>query len=142
MSEAIVLAQIAQARRRAKIEITELDALVDSGTYTPTLTGVVNVTGTTANQCFYSRNNSVVTVSGIISVDPTAAGDVQVGISLPVASAFATAYQCAGVGGAPLIAGLVAAIIGDSTNDRAVMRWNAVDTTNQEIAFTFQYLIV
>jgi hypothetical protein len=113
-----------------------------SGTYTPTLTGVANVAASTAYACQYVRVGNVVTVTGKVDVDPTAAVATQLGISLPVASNLATAQQCAGVAFSPTIAGQGAAILGDTANDRAQMEWIAVDVTNQPMAFTFMYLVV
>ena len=113
-----------------------------SGAYTPTLTNVTNLDGSTAFECQYLRLGSVVTVSGKITVDPTAAGAVQLGLSLPIASALAAAEQCAGVAASPGIAGQGAAILADATNDRAEMQWIAVDTTSQTMAFTFTYRVL
>jgi hypothetical protein len=113
-----------------------------AGTYTPTLTNVANLDASTAYACQYLRVGATVTVSGKVDVDPTAAGSAQLGISLPIASNFATAQQCAGTAFAPAIAGQGAAILGDTTNDRAQMQWIAVDTTNQAMYFTFTYQVV
>jgi hypothetical protein len=113
-----------------------------SGTYTPTLTGVANVAASSAAIAQWLRVGSVVTVSGTVTVDPTAAGLTQLGISLPVASAFTLAAQCAGVAAAPGVAGQCAAIVGDATTDRAELRWTAVDVTSQLWAFTFTYEVL
>ncbi len=113
-----------------------------SGTYTPTLTNVANLDASTAYSCQYLRVGSVVTVSGRVDVDPTAAVATQLGISLPVASNLANANECAGTGFASAIAGQGAAIRGDATNDRAEMVWTAVDITNQPMFFSFCYRVI
>lgn len=112
-----------------------------SGTYTPTLTNTLNLDGSTALQCQYMRVGDVVTVSGALNANPTAAGDTQLGISLPIASNLTSVQTCCGVAANSLVAGLSAAILGDATNERAVMQWNAVDTGNRTMYFTFSYLI-
>jgi hypothetical protein len=115
-------------------------------TYTPTLTALANVTGTTARVCQYIRIGSVVHVSGQMDVDPTSdATPVEVGISLPVASDFAQTFQCAGTGygfdGSTV--GRSAGILGDVTNNRATMAWVELNGAgNKTWSFSFTYLIV
>lgn len=113
-----------------------------SGTYTPTLTNVANLDGSTAYAAQYSRVGNTVTVTGKVDVDPTAGASTQLGISLPIASNFANAQECAGVAFASGIAGQGAAIQGDATNNRAEMVWVAVDTTNQSMFYTFSYQVI
>lgn len=115
---------------------------VAPGTYTPTLTAVTNVAASTAHSCQYLRVGPTVTVSGLVEVDPTGAGSVELGISLPVASNFTAAEQCAGVAASPAVAGLSAAILADATTDRASLQWVAVDTANRTFAFTFMYRVL
>lgn len=121
---------------------TDLAGQTDSGTYTPTLTNVANLDGSTAYACQWLRVGNVVTVSGRVDADPTAAGAVQLGVSLPIASNLANARECAGTAVAPGVAGLCAAVVGDATNDRAEFQWIAVDTTNQAFYFSFTYQII
>lgn len=113
-----------------------------SGTYTPTLNNTTNVAASTAYSCQFIRTGNVVTVSGRVDVDPTAAGAVLLGISLPFASNLANANECAGSAAASGIAGQSAAISGDAANDRASMQWVAVDVTNQPMFFTFTYRVI
>lgn len=114
-----------------------------SGTYTPTLTNVANLDASTPYQCQYMRVGSVVTVSGLVDVDPTAgATPTELGISLPIASTLAAAQNCAGTAFASAIAGQGAAIMGDVANARAQMAWISGDTTNQPMYFNFSYLII
>lgn len=115
----------------------------ESGTYTPTLTNVANLTASTAYQCQYMRIGTTVSVSGKVDADPTTTlTATQLGISLPIASNIGAVEDCAGTAFAPAIAGQGAAILGDATNNRAEMNWNAVDVTNQSMYFTFQYQIL
>lgn len=123
--------------------LTAALAVLTSGTYTPTLTNVANLAASTAFLCQYMRVNNVVTVSGRVDVDPTtAATDTQLGISLPIASNFANAFECGGTAWAPTLTSEGAAILADPVNDRAVMQWKAVDVTNAARYFSFTYQVI
>lgn len=113
-----------------------------AGQYTPTLTNVANVAASTAYQCQYLRVGGTVFVSGLVDVDPTAVGAVQLGISLPVASNFGAVEDCAGVAASSGVAGQSAAIAGDAANNRAEMQWVAVDVANRPMYFTFGYQVI
>lgn len=115
---------------------------ITSGTYTPTLTNVANLDASTAYICQYVRVGSVVTVSGKVDVDPTAAASTQLGITLPIASNFSTAEQCAGTAFASGVAGQGAAILADAVNDRAQLQFVTSNTTNQPMYFTFTYQVI
>ena len=112
------------------------------GTYTPTLTSVANLDGSTAYSCQYMRVGDVVTVSGQVDVNPTTLTNTQLGISLPIASNLANSNECSGTACCPTIAGISAAIIGDITNNRAELKYIASDVTNQPMYFTFTYRII
>ena len=118
-----------------------------SGTYTPTLTGVTNIQGLTAFVCQYSQLGDVVTVSGQINIDPTAAGDTVFGISLPIASNFASRTQCGGVvttGEGLNVIGPVCAfgIYADASNDRAAVYGYVLFTGNTATSFIFSYKVI
>ena len=122
--------------------VTGLQFTSIANTYTPTLTNVANLDGSTAYVTSFARLGASVIVWGQVDVDPTAGASTQLGISLPVASNFANARQCSGTAFSPTIAGQGAAILADSTNDRAEMQWIAVDTTNQPMNFIFGYQVI
>lgn len=120
---------------------------IASGTYTPTLTSALNITGTTSGVSQWIRVGNVVTVScGNIVVDPTSTGTTaQVGISLPIASNFTSDVQCGGTGvivqgaGTAYLAGVITA---DTTNDRAVLTWEVgASAASTQCAFSFTYLV-
>lgn len=113
-----------------------------SGTYTPTLSNTTNLDASTAYTCQYLRVGSVVTVSGKVSIDPTAAGLVELGITLPIASNFTAQEQLGGSGSFSTIGSRSAAILADTTNDRALLSYVGTDTTNQPLYFTFTYQII
>jgi hypothetical protein len=117
-----------------------------SGTYTPTLTGVTNVSSTTAFTCQYMRVGNVVTVSGKISVTATANNSQTVlGISLPIASNFAADENCGGL--AHTINNTAAdqhgaSIYADATNDRATFEYYETHGSADVFTFTFTYRII
>jgi hypothetical protein len=117
------------------------DGNVYSGTYTPTLTAVTNVAATVSDVCTYMRVGNTVTVSGLIQIDPTATGAIEVGVSLPVASNFNATSQAVGTvsDSAATIVGLVAS---DATNDRMSLLANATTTANRNVAFHATYRVI
>ncbi len=134
----------ARANHTGTQSISSLSDLLTlaSGTYTPTLTNTTNLSASTAYVSQYLRVGNTVTVSGRIDADPTTTGDVQLGISLPIASDFANSYECGGVASSNVVAGQCAAIVADAANNRAKMQWAAVDITNNAMYFSFTYLVV
>lgn len=117
--------------------------ILASGTYTPTLTGVTNVSSSTPRQATYMRVGNTVTVAGQMDITPTGAGAVTIGISLPIASSFTTAYQCGGTGHcSTALTGHGGGIIADATNDRAEFSYlDAVGSTDT-FSYTFTYQIL
>ena len=119
--------------------------LIDSNTYTPTITNVLNVTSSTAKSCQWLRVGNVVTVSGQVDVTPTAgAASTTVGISLPVASDFTTSEHC---GGATCEGGsgqyTPGAILADATNNRASLVFKSgAAATAHAMLFTFTYRVL
>jgi hypothetical protein len=114
-----------------------------SGTYTPTLSNTTNVSASTARQCTYMRVGNTVTVSGQLDIDPTTTLTATLlGISLPIASSLSTVYQLAGTASSMNIANESAGIEADPTNDRASLRYIAVDVTNHPMTFTFTYEVI
>jgi hypothetical protein len=115
------------------------------GTYTPTLTNVLNVTSSSAKVCQYTRVGNTITVSGQVDVTPTAgAASTTVGISLPVASALTSSEQCAGSaceGGSGQYA--PGAILADAANDRASLVFKSVGAgAAHAMLFTFTYRVL
>lgn len=115
---------------------------ITSGTYTPTLTNVTNLDASSVTLCQYMRVGNTVTVSGKITVDPTATGTVQLRLTLPIASALTQSFQVAGTAAASGIAGQVAAILGDAANDEGFLQFVTTDVTSQAMYFSFTYQIL
>lgn len=121
---------------------TYFDSLyVLSGTYTPTLTGVTNVAASSANVCQWMRVGNMITVAGIVGIDPTAAAATELGVSLPVASNFTTNLELGGTFGDHTTAANIGIIRADATNDRARFLINTPDTANRNYSFIFMYQV-
>lgn len=70
---------------------------ITSGTYTPTVTGLNNISSITARTCRYARNGNVVLVSGAITGTLSAVDATIFRITLPISSTFTDAYDASGV---------------------------------------------
>lgn len=116
---------------------------IASGTYTPTLTHVSNISASTAAIAQWIRIGNVVTVSGKVNITFTL-GTVTLGISLPIASNFATETQCAGASGLTnsLFTTTSIGVHADAANDRASLTFNTASSTTADFAYTFTYLVV
>lgn len=118
-------------------------ANLTSGTYTPTLTGVTNVTSSTPANCQYIRNGNTVIVYGSLQVTTTLAVATEVDISLPVASNIAAATDANGVGNASSAIGTNGYVDGDATNDRARLNFIGLAVGGSgTIFFSFSYTIL
>jgi hypothetical protein len=114
-----------------------------SGTYTPTLTNSANLTASTARLCTFSRIGNSVTVAGQVDIDPTTTLTLTtLGISLPIASNFTTAFQAGGASAAIDVSDGSAGIQSDATNDRVTFQYVCTDVTNHTMTFTFTYQIL
>jgi len=116
-----------------------------SGTYTPTLTGVTNVSSSTTRLATYMRVGNTVTVAGQINVTPTANNtQTTIGISLPIASNFSTAYQAGGAGQRTPSSstGHGMAIYSDATNDRVEFDYYETNGTTDTMTYTYTYQII
>lgn len=115
--------------------------IVVSGTYTPTLTNVTNISSNTSYQCQYIRVGNVVTVSGAVSITATATGSVQLGISLPVASNIGGSNTCAGTSNNASGA-YPGSVYGDGTNKRAQVNIANHPTSSLLHYFSFTYQVI
>ena len=117
---------------------------IGSGTYTPTLVNGANVAASVAYSSQFMRVGNVVTVSGKVDIDPTAAAGTltQLRISLPIASDFANAQECSGTAFTPDVAGQGAAIFADTTNNDATVSFATNDLSNKSMFYTFTYVIL
>jgi hypothetical protein len=121
-----------------------VDGLLVSGTYTPALTYLANMTSAIARICKYIKIGNIVHVFGEIYFTQTTLGlETGIGISLPVASDFTTPYQCSGVAntyyGTMPMPGTVKA---NTTSNIAELRFANSNVTTGSIFFSFGYEVV
>ena len=121
--------------------ISDLPVLA-SGVWTPTLTNTTNVAASTTYEGQYIRVGSVVTVSGKVDIDPTAAAATELEISLPIASNLGATEDCAGTACGLTTVTSVAAILGQVTNNTASLQYTATDTGNKSFYYTFTYSLI
>jgi hypothetical protein len=77
-------------------------ATLASGSYTPTLTAAANIDAATPQTAQYLRVGNTVTVSGIITIDPTTANTLTaLDMTIPIASAFSVIADCGGTAVTP-----------------------------------------
>lgn len=117
-----------------------IDAVLQYGSWTPTITNVTNVTATIANG-FFTRVGDVVNFSLQITIDPTATGAVEIGLSLPVTSAFTADTDAAGTATSRGSSDKVAVVQADGTNDRLSIVYTCTDITAQVFHITGQYRV-
>jgi hypothetical protein len=115
-----------------------------SGVYTPTLFNTTNVAASTAIECQWMWVGNMVQVTGSVQIDPTAASALTtLGISLPIASNLGNARQCAGTACMSTTIISPGVILGDATNNRALLQFFAsTDAANRVWYFTFMYQIL
>ena len=114
-------------------------------TYTPTLTGVTNVSTTSANLSAWIRVGNAVLVFTRLSVAATATNTVtEVRCSLPVASNFGSAIQCVGAGAIMQNVVEVAAVgvQADAANDEALFRFVSTSTSSRIYTVVFGYIVI
>jgi hypothetical protein len=115
---------------------------ITTGVYVPTHALGSNAAAATMYNTLYTRLSDRVIVSGHADVDPTAGGAVttSIGISLPVASNLTGTMDLSGVMTAPGFTE-TGTIIGDITNDQALLTFQSATANNHQIAFVFQYKV-
>lgn len=125
-----------------KIE-TLSNTTLASGVYTPTGSNESNFNGTVSlSQAQYMRVGSVVTVSGLFTADPNAAGGTtSFEMTLPISSDLGAVEDLAGAAIGP-IDGLSGTIKGVIANNTAQVRFITSDTTSRVWSYIFAYRII
>lgn len=110
-----------------------------AGTYTPTLTNTTNIdSSSVVGPLTYCRVGNIVTVSGALNIDATAAGNTVLGITVPIASNFAATTDGTGIGSSQTNNN-TGNISADATNDRVSLTYQATSTANTGWRVMFQY---
>lgn len=132
-----------EAREKINENFTELyDGIGSSGTYNPTFTAVTNLDGTPTSSSFkWMRIGNIVHVSGRFTYDPTAGSTFsEFRLSLPVASNFAAAADCAGCGGDA--SNVAFEVSGDATNNEAQVNFTSAGTGSSTASLMFTYIVI
>lgn len=128
--------------REDSIHATMGGTTLAHGTYTPSLTHVQNIIGSTAYVCQYLRVGNTVTVSGRIDIDPDVTVTITyIDMSLPIASAFTASTQAAGTIGSDGLneSGTIKA---ESTNDRVQITLFPTSVASRNCYFTYTYQVL
>lgn len=111
-----------------------------AGTYTPTGTVVTNLDSVTPGVFRYARIGNTVFVAGTATVDPTASGAINFGLSLPFASNLATTDDLSGQANTSSLSGVCQS---DTTNDRADVLVGAnTSTSSYSLRISFSYRVI
>lgn len=115
------------------------------GVYTPTLTGVLNVTSTTSHPATWIQVGKSVTVSGQFEVTPTTnSAETKIGFSLPISSNFSTQYQAGGVASTygTGVTEHSGGFYSDATNDRVELDYFETHGGVNSFSYQFTYQII
>lgn len=117
---------------------------IASGTYTPTSTPVAGVTTVTSSAHQWTRVGNVVTVSGYASVLVTGGAAPLFRQTLPIASNFASGFQCVGTAFCSFAPnGLAGYVIGDNVNDQAGVSLIGTPTAGTyDFFYQFTYVVL
>ena len=119
------------------------DGNIFSGTYTPTLTNTTNIASSTAFRCQYMRVGNVVTVSGRVTIDPTASGTLtELSMTLPVDATFADQEELGGVfAGSGSGTGNCGNIRAETSTENALFQFIPDSGASRTYFFTLTYRI-
>jgi len=76
--------------------VAQLDFPIVQTSYSPTKTDVTNIGTASVTTSYYQRTGNKIEVWGEITIDPTATGDTQITLSLPIASSITNSYDLSG----------------------------------------------
>ncbi len=123
----------------------KVDPIIESGTYTPTITDSLNIDSTVLFGAHYTRINNIVTVSIMTTVDFSVGGSLSIiGLTIPVASDFTNENDVVGSAISDLEqnssnrAGRCVADIGDN---KVYLRITHSGSGNHYVAINFTYEI-
>ncbi len=116
-------------------------ALPSEGTYTPVAIAGVNVDEAVASEAQWIRVGNKVIVSGVLVVNPTAAGACSADIPLPFPSTITDLAQLAGT--ANQENGVdTGSVLGSVLTGNASMEWTATSTGAYNMAYIYLYQII
>lgn len=111
-----------------------------SGDYTPTITNILNVTGSTIHPLYFFGVSTELDVRGEISIQTTAAGSTQFRLNLPITSLIPNSYILSG-SGSETTGAFPLSIRGDTVNNQALFEFTAPAASTYVLHFKFGYRI-
>jgi hypothetical protein len=118
------------------------DGNVFSGTYTPTLSNLVNISASSTYVCQYMRVGNIVTVSGKITIVSSSTTTNTFNMSLPIPSNFSAQEQCAGSFSNGNASGSSFTIFADVANDNAFFSMRPGVASSNDYCFSFTYQVI
>lgn len=117
-----------------------------SGSYSPVLTAVANISATTTRDCRYFKEGKIVRVTGVFEAQATAgaATNTSMGIDLPpdYPMDISSSIVLYGIAASGTALGSVPRIVGDASNNRAQAQWISDTTVNLVFSFYFEYPVL
>jgi hypothetical protein len=118
--------------------------LIDAGGYTPVFTSVGNIAAVGTTQAhlwarFKGSNADVVAVSGAKGYTPTAAGQCDARMTVPVATNFSSSSEARGPISAAIATFQGGGTFADTATDEVNLRWFTSGTTAHNITYCYLY---
>lgn len=123
------------------LDFTTLPTLA-AGTYSPTISGILNVTSSSLISAMYQRVGTIVDVNVEIDVVPTATSITTIEVSLPVASNFTATSDATGI--VTHLVGstnVLASGVGNIATDKFSISFNGTASVSNYIKAQFKYEI-
>lgn len=117
---------------------------IASGTYTPSLNIIANISAATPHKFMWARVGNVVSGSGMIEVDAANPGTANLRISIPIASTFAAEEDAAGTIGLTNISfsGIIKANVANGDLELVFEPVSGGSLSSQEVRVMYQYEIL
>ena len=120
-----------------------LELRTTGDTYLPIAVGVTNITDVMAQTAQWFRVRNLVTVSGLLSVNPAASGaDTEVAIPLPIPSNLTVISNLAGTGAALDTTNEAWGAYADTVNKRAILSAFVTNGADHLVSYSFTYEIL
>lgn len=119
---------------------------LSSGTYTPTISNLTNVSTTTAQVCNYSRNGNIVMITGYLLASATVATTTAcfVDITIPIASTFSSTIDATGVSNLVVnnAQGNTGGIAANTSTNKITIGWSSSPSTGSlPVYFSLSYIV-
>lgn len=116
--------------------VAQLNFPIVQTSYTPTKVDVTNVASASVTTSYYERTGNKIEVWGEVTIDPTATGDTQITLSLPIASSMSNSYDLSGSAAAYDVNQSARIYYGGGV---AIVRLNATDASSHVYSYRYVY---